>query len=159
MLHFSKVVLCAIFFFAALGVASSQAAHLKGRQSATAQQAVEQAMRDYAVSLRKGTPDAVASHYAKDGELLLPGMAPLKGRDAIRDFLAPLVQAVEVESVDTATDLLEVHEKTATQWGTYKQVAGERGKPGQLHEGRYSALWHLEADGQWRLVRMMMQPL
>ncbi len=124
----------------------------------TPESAVEQAMRGYAASLKDGTPEKIAAFYVKDGELLLPGMADLKGPEAIRAFLAPMVSAVEVESVAVTTDLVEVHGDSADLWGTYKQVAGEKGKPKQAYGGRYAALWHREADGKWRLARLLMQP-
>ena len=81
----------------------------------------------------------------------------MRGREAIRAFLTPLVAAVEVESVQVKTSLLEVHGASASQWGTYVQVAGEKGKAKQRYTGRYAALWHRERAG-WRLARLMMQP-
>jgi uncharacterized protein (TIGR02246 family) len=120
--------------------------------------AVEQAMRGYAAALKDGPPEVIAGWYAKDGELLLPGLGELKGPEAIRAFLAPMASAVEVESVAVTTDLVEVHGDSADLWGTYHQVAGEKGKPKQTYAGRYAALWHHEVDGRWRLSRLMMQP-
>src|SRR3954454_6485402 len=117
----------------------------------TPETAVEQAMRGYAATLKDGTPEQIAAFYAKDGELLLPGLADLKGPEAIRAFLAPIASAVAVESVAVTTDLVQVHGDSADLWGTYRQVAGEKGKPKQTYGGRYAALWHREADGKWRL--------
>ena len=130
----------------------------QGLPAQTPETAVEQAMRGYAASLKDGTPEQIAAFYAKDGELLLPGLADLKGPEAIRAFLAPMASAVEVESVAVTTDLVEVHGDADDLWGTYKQVAGEKGKPKQTYGGRYAALWHREADGKWRLARLLMQP-
>src|SRR5690348_11671410 len=113
-----------------------------GAQSLAAQTpeaAVEQAMRGYAAALKDGAPEQIAAFYGKDGELLLPGMAELKGPEAIRAFLAPMVSAVEVESVAVTTDFVEVHGDSADLWGTYRQVAGEKGKPKQTYGGRYAA--------------------
>ena len=121
--------------------------------------AVEAAMQSYASALRSAPAATIAGYYAPDGELLLPGMAPLHGPAAIRAFLAPMIVGVEVESVGITTELLDVHGGTADQWGTYRQTAGERGKPKQHLRGRYAALWRHEKDGHWRLVRLMMQPL
>jgi uncharacterized protein (TIGR02246 family) len=128
------------------------------RAEDSAAPAVEQAMHGYAAALKDGKPEEVAAWYTKDGELLLPGLAALRGPEAIRGFLAPLVSAVEVESVAVTTDLVEVHGDSADLWGTYHQVAGEKGKPKQAYDGRYAALWHHEPDGKWRLARLMMQP-
>lgn len=121
-------------------------------------EAVEDAMRRYAAALRSGTPQEVSAWYTQDGELLLPGTPALHGREAIRAFLEPLVSATEVESVEVRTEVLEVTGGIADQWGTYRQVAGEKGKAKQIYSGRYAALWRRESGGQWRLQRLMMQP-
>lgn len=159
MSRFMLIVLVMILVLPVSGTASAQPVRAKSRRPPAARQAVAQAMRGYATALRRGPADAVIACYTEKGELLLPGMAALRGRAAIRAFLAPLAEATEIDSVDIDTELLETHGRFADQWGTYRQVAGERGKPKQQFKGRYAALWHLEADGQWRLARLMMQPL
>ncbi|MBI1763572.1 MAG: SgcJ/EcaC family oxidoreductase [Acidobacteria bacterium] len=126
-------------------------------QRVNERQAIEAEMQAYARDLRSGTPAEVAAHFTKDGELLLPGTDTLHGREAIRNFLTPLAGAVEVEAVTITTDLIEASGASATQWGAYKQVAGERGKEKQTYTGRYAALWHQE-DGHWRLAKLLMQP-
>jgi uncharacterized protein (TIGR02246 family) len=126
---------------------------------ADGRQAVETAMKGYAEALQKGTPETVAGCYTTDGQLQLPGTAALKGREAIRAFLAPLVASFEVAAVDIDTEFIDVHDNTADHWGTYRQTAGERGKAKQTFQGRYAAIWHLGKDGHWRLFRLMMQPL
>jgi ketosteroid isomerase-like protein len=116
-------------------------------------------MQAYASALHDGTPKTVASRYTNEGELQLPDLAPLHGRKAIMDFLTPLESTSQISSVKMHTDWLEVHGPIAAQAGTYDQDAGERGKPPEHFHGRYLATWRLEADGVWRLSRLMMQPL
>ncbi len=145
-----------------LGASRGEAAAPAAVPAATAENAgaaVEAAMRGYAAALKSGPPEAVAAWFTADGELLLPGMAPVHGREAIRAFLAPMASAVEVESVEVATDAVEVHGGSADLWGTYHQLAGEKGKPKEMHAGRFAALWHREPGGPWRLARLMMQPV
>jgi uncharacterized protein (TIGR02246 family) len=132
---------------------------VRGEEPAAGREAVEQAMRGYAATLKEANPEAVAGWYTKEGELLLPGLAPLRGPEAIRAFLVPLVSATEVESVTVTIGLADVHGDSADLWGTYHQVAGEKGKPKQAYDGRYAALWRHEPGGAWRLVRLMMQPV
>ena len=115
-------------------------------------------MQAYAADLQSAPAAKVAAHFAPDGALLLPGMAPLRGPATIRKFLDPMAASITVQSVTVATELLEVHGGTADQWGTYKQTAGETGKAMQHLQGRYGAFWRHERDGHWRLVRLMMQP-
>ena len=92
-------------------------------------EAVEQAMRGYAAALKSGPPEAVAAWFTADGELLLPGMAPVRGREAIRAFLAPMASAVEVESVEVGTDAVEVHGASADLWGPIASSRARKGSP------------------------------
>jgi len=54
---------------------------------------------------------------------------------------------------------LNVHGDAADQWGTYRQIAGEKGKAKRTFRGRYVALRQKGSDGKWRIERLMMQPL
>ena len=125
---------------------------------AAARRDVEAAMQQYTTLLRTGPPEAVAALFTADGALLEPGMAPLKGPEAIRAFLAPIFTAFEVQTASTETETIEVFGRTAYQWGTYSQKVASKGKPASDYHGRYVASWHREADGRWRLARMLVQP-
>jgi uncharacterized protein (TIGR02246 family) len=117
------------------------------------------AIHAYAAALKSATPDSVATFYADDGELVLPGMAPVHGPAAVRAFLAPMAAAGQVDSVSITSDELTVHgDTTADQRGRYFQVAGERGKPHGTYTGGYDAAWRRGADGRWRFVRLAMHP-
>jgi len=122
-------------------------------------QAVEAAMRLYAEHLRTGPVEATVASFTAQGQLLQPGMAPLRGREAIRAFLAPLADQFAVKSVEMATESLDVRGAVAYQWGTYRQEAGPKAGPFASYSGRYVAEWRHEADGQWRIERLMMQPV
>lgn len=130
---------------------------------ATARREVEAAMQQYTTLLRTGPPEAVAALFTADGELLEPGMDALKGPQAIRSFLEPLVAAFEVQAASAETETIEVFGRTAYQWGTYTQRVMTKNKAAVAphpadYRGRYVASWHREADGRWRLARMLVQP-
>ncbi|HTQ79376.1 MAG TPA: SgcJ/EcaC family oxidoreductase [Thermoanaerobaculia bacterium] len=125
---------------------------------AEARRQVEAAMERYTTLLRTGPPEALAACFTAQGELLEPGMAPLQGPEAIRAFLAPIFTAVDVLSASATSESVEVHGDAAYQWGTYRQRVAEHGKPPADYQGRYVAAWRREADGQWRLRRMLVQP-
>jgi polar amino acid transport system substrate-binding protein len=128
-------------------------------QSRETRQEVESAMRLYAEHLRTGPVEAIVSSYTAAGQLLQPGMAPLAGREAIRAFLAPLADKFTVKSVEMATASLQIWGATAYQWGIYRQEAGPKDGAAATYSGRYVAEWRREADGQWRIERLMMQPV
>ena len=122
---------------------------------------VEAAMQQYTTLLRTGPAEATAALFTAEGELLEPGLAALHGREAIRTFLAPLFAAVVVESATSESDAVEVYGNTAYQWGTYRQRVAEKsekGKAAKDYHGRYVASWRREADGHWRLAKMLVQP-
>ena len=119
------------------------------------------ATQTYASLLQGAPADSVAAMYALTGALVLPGRDPLRGREAIRDFLAPLEKATVVAAVDMTIDTLSVNGRSAITAGTYRQVAGPRDTtPDQLREyrGRYHARWEREHDGAWRFVELVMKP-
>ena len=151
-------LLCALALAAACGVHHTAPTPSIAATLQASRNAVEAAMHAYAVDLQRGTPEAVAQHFTSEGELVLPGIAPLQGREAIRAFLKPLVATVEVISVEIDTDTLTVDGPRAEQRGAYKQIAGERGQPPQPYHGKYQAEWRLESDQQWRLARLTMLP-
>ena len=121
---------------------------------------IEAALRHYAYAVRALPADSVAACYAPTGQLLLPGLAPVAGRAAIRDLLAPMLATVTVDSTTMTSELIGGSSTVASQWGTYRQVAGPKDGPHDLHVGRFSALWgYFAHERRWLLYRLMMQPM
>jgi ketosteroid isomerase-like protein len=119
---------------------------------------IETATQHYAAMLRGAPVDSVAAAYTENGELVIPGVATLRGRSAIRDFLAPLTAAVTVASVEMQIDSLTVSGTSATEVGQYRQLAGPKGAPPREYRGTFRATWQQDPDKQWRLARIVMQP-
>jgi len=114
---------------------------------------IAEATRKYADAIEHATPHDVASFYAKDGELLIPGVKPLVGRDAIDAFLAPFASQPKPHDVTMTTTTIATKPMTATASGMYSQVAPD----GKTYSGTYDAEWTLE-DGEWRIARLSMHP-
>ena len=119
---------------------------------------VEAATQRYAGLIRGAPVDSVLTAYAENGELEIPGVGTLKGRKAIRDFLAPLSVAVSVSATEMQSDSITVAGNTARSSGHYRQVAGPKGGPAAEYRGAFHATWTREADGQWRISRLVMAP-
>lgn len=126
--------------------------------AALASDEVRAAMRAYDSILVYGPPDSTAAMYTADGILFIPGMAPLQGRKAIVDFLAPLWNGATVLTAKTTVDTVEMYGERAYLWGTYEEVAGPKGDAPSLYRGRVAAEWVREADGRWRIARILTQP-
>lgn len=121
--------------------------------------AVADTMHSYAHALEVSPPHEIAAFYATDGELLLPGMAPVAGPAGVEAFLMPMASKIEVASATVEVEHVEVTADAAVAWGTYAQKAGERGKEKQTYTGRFGSEWHRGTDGRWRIFRLMMQPM
>ncbi len=115
-------------------------------------------MQSYAGFLKTGPVDSVAGSFASDGRLISPGMDPLIGPAGIRGFLTPLVAAFNVESCTMTAERVELYGSAAYEWGDYTQRAGPKGGQAADYHGRFVAELKREADGQWRIERLFMQP-
>ena len=120
---------------------------------------VEAATQRYAALIRGAPVDSVLTAYTETGELEIPGVGTLKGRKAIRDFLAPLTAAVSVSATEMRSDSIAVTGNVARSTGHYRQVAGPKGGPQGEYRGAFHATWTREADGQWRISRLVMEPM
>jgi len=119
------------------------------------------ATRHYARLVQSAPLDSVVAMYTPAGELDIPGQAPLRGRDQIRRFLAPIAAAATVPVVEMAIDSMVIEGEHATSAGTYRQVAGRKGAPAdelQEYRGRYHVQWLREHNGAWKILRFVMHP-
>jgi len=119
---------------------------------------IESATRHYASLLRGAPVDSVVAVYAEDGELIIPGVGTLHGRKAIHDFLAPLASSTAVSSATMEVDRVAIRDTLADAQGHYSEVAGPTGGATEEYRGTYVATWVHQADGQWRIARLQMQP-
>ncbi|HRC85462.1 MAG TPA: nuclear transport factor 2 family protein [Thermoanaerobaculia bacterium] len=133
-------------------------AHSRAASTGQAKAEVEAALAHYAELTRSGPLDGLVDLFTPDGELLEAGMASLAGRQAIHDFLAPLVAQFEVSASEMHAEVTDIHGSIGYQWGTFAQTAGPKGGTPSHYAGRFVAEWHRGDDGAWRLRRLLMQP-
>ncbi len=125
--------------------------------AASVKAGLEEAMRRYASLIQKADAVSVSESYTEDGELIEPGMEPLKGRAAIRGFLESSGSR-RIESSEMKPEVTEVSGDGAYQWGTYAQRVVLPGKPAAEFRGRFVAQWSRQADGRWLIRRLLTQP-
>lgn len=119
---------------------------------------VRAATSAYTASLPVGA-DSTASFFADSGTMLGAGMAPVIGRKAIGEWLAPLFRQYEVREAGEVVQAVDVSGNAATVWGTYSQTVAPRGGgESQAHTGRFVAAWKKRGDGRWRINLMITQP-
>jgi uncharacterized protein (TIGR02246 family) len=118
---------------------------------------VEDALRNYERLLRAKDSAGLAAMYAPDGELLEPGMDPLKGPEAIRKFLDSFAD-VQIESATMTADATEAWPDHALQWGHYAQRVIPPGQPAGEYTGRFVIEWTRRPGGAWLVRRLLVQP-
>ena len=115
--------------------------------------------RAFAAAVSEGGTEAWVSWFAEDGAQIQPGSGEIRGRDAIRDLMAGLDDpdyslAWEPRRADIAAsgDL---------GWTTGSYVSkgvGADGQPRQT-QGRYVTIWRKQADGSWKVVMDLGNPV
>ena len=99
-----------------------------------------------------GDADAVAALYAEDGFLMPPGAAALKGRAAIREFIAADSAQTKAAGLTLSLDeITGVGVAGDTGWlsGTFtmKNASG-----GDVDHGKFLSVYRKSAEG-WKLLR------
>jgi ketosteroid isomerase-like protein len=97
--------------------------------------------------------DSIMPKFSDDAVLQFPDMPDARGRDAVREALKQGFDAVEIQSLETEIDTIEVFDDVAYEWGRYTERMAEAGKPAVTAEGRYLMRWQRDADGSWKVTR------
>lgn len=120
--------------------------------------AIEKSVKDVEANMAKGfgTKDAAAfaGNYAADAVLMAPGMAAMKGRDAIRTGLAGMFADPNLK-VDFASDRVEVADSgdLAATRGSYTMVTTDPAtKKPATDKGSYVTVFRKQTDGTWKAV-------
>ena len=116
-------------------------------------QEVEQALANYDRLIKKMDADSIALMYTSNGEL--GDIA--HGRDSIRRFLSTFTN-VEVLSVSSSSEKMEVRKDTVIQSGRYNQVALINHKDTVNPTGTYVAKWVWIKNEGWKIQRMTTTP-
>ncbi len=97
---------------------------------------------------------AFASSYASDAVVMTPGMAPMKGPDAIRAGMNGLMADPNIK-LDFASDRVEVSDSgdMAATRGSYTMTATDPAtKKPVTDKGSYVTVFRKQKDGAWKAV-------
>lgn len=97
--------------------------------------------------------DSIMPRFSDDAVLQFPDMPDARGRDAVREALKQGFDAVEIQSLETEIDTIEVFDDVAYEWGRYTERMAETGKPPVTTQGRYLMRWQRQGDGTWKVTR------
>lgn len=116
--------------------------------------ALDAELARYNAFVARQAGDSIAAMYAPDGELDVPGRAPLRGPAEIAGFLAGFT-GVRVDSSAMWADSLVPSDSGVAQWGHYYQRAVVAGRVEPITvRGGFVAVWRRDAQGRWRLRSM-----
>jgi uncharacterized protein (TIGR02246 family) len=118
---------------------------------------LRQAMQQYSKLLITMDSAAIAALFTPDGEIVVTGQEPVRGRDAIRKHLESF-KDFKVQSDVVTTDMVAVHGDSGHVTGSFRQrVRIPSGEVVEAH-GAYTADWLHGPDGKWYIRSMSTTP-
>jgi uncharacterized protein (TIGR02246 family) len=135
---------------AGLGMCSPR--HAVGQLSDADRKGIQDVTDRFLKAMRSGDSSGVAATYTEDGMLLPPNQSVVKGRDAIRHYLA---QFPKITSFNATLDEIDGRGNLAYTRGTYNvttaPAAGQK-TPGK-DSGKFIEIRRKEPDGSWLILR------
>lgn len=110
-------------------------------------------------ALIRATPEAAAALFTTDAVLGESGMADVVGREAIAEFLArgDQLRAVTFHAVHR-DDLIVIGDR-AIEFAWFEETKLPHGGVPIQERGRIATDWRREADGAWRIARLVISDL
>jgi ketosteroid isomerase-like protein len=118
-----------------------------------------QADRDFAADVAAGGAAAWASWFAADGAMIQPGLGEVRGRSAI---LAAMEALDDPQfSLAWTPERADIAASGDLGWTTGGYVSEGVAPDGSARrsEGRYVSIWRLQADGSWKVVMDLGNPV
>lgn len=114
------------------------------------QQLVERDTAWSALAASGGDVEEIVEYWTEDAVVLPPGMPPVVGKDALREYVAGS-QAIPGFSIRWTTDSVDVSADGTMAWLLGSNVVEMDTEAGHLRsEGRVATVWRKEDDGAWR---------
>lgn len=118
---------------------------------------IQQANADLVRHFLAGDADAAAQAFTDDAVVMLAGMPAVTGRDAIRQMLAGMFQAVDFTDVQVRTLEVTVHGDMAYEMGT-TVMTYDVGGTTVVEPGKYLVGWKRQPTGEWKVHRDISNP-
>ena len=93
------------------------------------------------------------------GAVIQPGLGEIRGREAVRDVMAGLDDPAT--SLTWEPERADIAASGDLGWTTGSFVSAGVGPDGDpiRSEGRYVSIWRLQADGSWKVVMDLGNPV
>ncbi|MGD8329158.1 MAG: DUF4440 domain-containing protein [Acidobacteriota bacterium] len=128
-------------------------------QAGASAEVLMQADRDFNAAVAEGGSRAWAAWFAEDGATIQPGIGEVRGRARILELMAALDDP-DV-SLRWEPDRADIAASGDLGWTTGHYVSESPGPDGtpQRSEGLYVTIWRRQADGSWKVVMDLGNPL
>ncbi len=127
-----------------------------------ARKEIEAFNREFQAATLRMDNAALTALWAEDGVDLLPGMEPMKGRQAIRKWLDDVVRKLpgyKVVKQENEFQEIQVSGDWAWEWGkTHQVVQPPGGRPPAETRGKILLVLHREKSGAWKIRMEMWTP-
>ena len=116
---------------------------------------VDAASTAFHQALRTDDADSLFTYVTDDVILMPPGEAPVRGKDAMRQWYAGFLSVYRTSSLLLGNKEVLVGPGFAVEVGTYEWGLAPATGEGEatIDRGSYMQVWKLEPDGQWRFAR------
>jgi len=121
--------------------------------------AIEVASEAIDRALVAGPPEAFAALFTADGVVGESGMADIVGRAAIAEFLASANKLRTVTHHRLYREELILLGDRAIEFGRFDEMKVKPGQAPVREQGRTVTDWRREADGSWRVARLVVSDL
>ncbi len=115
-----------------------------------------------AAATRAMDNDAILALWEDGGTSLLPDTPPIKGKPAMRSFLADLgrqLRGARMRKFELACHAIQINGGWASEWcEEHQMIAFANGRPPFNGTGRMLLVLHRGPNQAWRLSREMWQP-
>ena len=127
--------------------------------AASPQEEIEAFNQQFISAHLKMDQPLILSFWADDGVSLMPGSAPILGKEAIAKFVEDAVASIpgyRVTKQEIDWHNIQVSGDWASEWGLEHQVAeGPPGKPTFDGHGKILLILHKDSQGKWKIQQEM----
>jgi len=95
--------------------------------------------------------EAILSYWTDDAVVFVPGLPPVSGKDALREYVLNSLNIPGFNISWKSTDVqVSADESLAYMFGQNKVTMNGPDGASFTSEGRAVTIWRFEADGKWR---------
>ena len=117
---------------------------------------LEQARQDYITACREDDLDGFLDLLTDDAAFLAPDIPPVRGKDALRPWLAENFFDPYRNDLEFSFDEIEIAGSWAWASGPWTQTLTPKAGGGAMHQrGKYLDIFRRQDDGSWKYARLM----